>query len=109
MAKLLDLLTRDEVDPNVVPLNFLQPIPGTPLADAEPLKPMEALAIIAMFRLILPRVDLKVAGGREHNLRDLQSWIFHAGATSCMIGNYLTTTGRDARADLQMIADLDAA
>jgi biotin synthase len=79
---------------------------GTALEDATPLQPIEALAIIAIFRLILPKVDLKVAGGREYNLRDLQSWMFYAGATSCMVGNYLTTTGRDVNSDLQMIEDL---
>ncbi len=64
------------------------------------------LSIIAVFRFALPRVDLKVAGGRERNLRDLQSWMFFAGATSCMVGNYLTTSGRDSQEDLQMIKDL---
>ncbi len=102
----LALAIRDEVAPDVTPLNFLQPMPGTALEDAQPLEAMEILGIIAMFRLVLPKVDLKVAGGREHNLRDLQSWIFHAGATSCIIGSYLTTTGRDPHDDLQMIEDL---
>ena len=105
----LALTLRDEVHPDVVPLNFLHPIPGTPLEKARPLAPMEILSIIAVFRLVLPRVDLKVAGGREVNLRDMQSWIFHAGATSCLIGNYLTTQGRPAEEDLQMIADLGLA
>src|SRR5262249_59903723 len=78
-----------ELNPNVVPLNFLFPIPGTPLAEMKPLRPMEILKIIAVMRLMLPRQDLKVAGGREENLPDLQSWIFYAGATSALIGNYL--------------------
>jgi biotin synthase len=102
----LALTLRDEVRPQVVPLNFLHPIPGTPLGDAIPLKPLEILTIIAVFRLVLPDVDLKVAGGREANLRDMQSWIFYAGATSCLIGNYLTTPGRPPEEDLRMIADL---
>ena len=102
----LALTIRDEVRPDVVPLNFLHPIPGTPLAGARPLPPTEALAVIAVFRLVLPDVDLKIAGGREKNLRDLQSWMFYAGATSCLIGNYLTTLGRSAAEDLRMIADL---
>ena len=102
----LALKLRDEVAPDVVPLNFLHPIPGTPLETATPLHPMEILSIIAVFRLLLATVDIKVAGGREVNLRGLQSWIFRAGATSCLIGNYLTTPGQDAAADLQMIADL---
>jgi biotin synthase len=95
-----------ELNPEVVPLNFLFPIPGTPLADAPRLRPMEILQIVAVMRLVLPRQDLKVAGGREKNLRDLQSWIFYVGATSALIGNYLATYGRPHSEDLQMIEDL---
>ena len=102
----LALALRDEVGPDVVPMNFLHPIPGTALEKATPLPPMEILSIIALFRLVLPGADLKIAGGREANLRDLQSWMFHAGGTSCVIGNYLTTCGRKAQEDLQMIRDL---
>jgi len=100
------LTLRHRVRPTVVPLNFLNPIPGTPLASAQPLEPMEILRIIAIFRLAMPTVDIKLAGGRELNLRDMQSWAFHAGATSTMVGNYLTTTGRSAAQDLQMLKDL---
>lgn len=96
-----------ELNPNVVPLNFLFPIEGTPLADMEPLRPLEILKIVAVMRLILPHQDLKVAGGREKNLRDLQSWIFYVGATSALIGNYLSTFGRAHEEDLQMIRDLE--
>jgi len=96
-----------ELNPNVVPLNFLYPIPGTPLAAAPRLKPLEILTIVATMRLVLPQQDLKVAGGREKNLRDLQSWIFYAGATSALIGNYLATYGRPHSEDLQMIEDLE--
>jgi len=96
-----------ELNPSVVPLNFLYPIPGTPLAHVPPLRPMEILKIVAVMRLILPRQDLKVAGGREKNLRDLQSWIFYVGGTSALIGNYLATAGRPNEQDLQMIEDLD--
>ena len=95
-----------ELNPNVVPLNFLFPIPGTPLENQPRLPPMEILKIIAVMRLILPHQDLKVAGGREKNLRDLQSWIFYVGATSALIGNYLATYGRPHKEDLQMIEDL---
>ena len=102
----LALTLREEVRPDVVPLNFLHPIPGTPLQGARPPGPMEILTVIAVFRMLLPAVDLKVAGGREVNLRDMQSWMFYAGATSCVIGNYLTTRGRRPADDLQMIADL---
>jgi len=89
-----------------VPLNFLNPIRGTPLQNAQRLKPMEILKIIALFRFILPDADLKTCGGREVNLRDLQSWMFYAGANGTMIGNYLTTTGNPPERDLQMIEDL---
>ena len=102
----MGLTLRDEIQPDVVPLNFLTPIPGTPLADAQPLDPREILNIIAMYRLMLPATDIKIAGGREPNLRDMQSWIFYAGATSILVGNYLTTAGRSADDDLAMIGDL---
>jgi biotin synthase len=96
-----------ELNPNVVPVNFLYPIPGTPLEHLTPLKPLEILKIIAVMRLLLPHQDIKVGGGREKNLRDLQSWIFYVGATSAMIGNYLATLGRVNEDDLRMIADLE--
>ncbi len=67
---------------------------------------MEALKIISVFRFILPDKEIKIAGGRQKNLRDLQSWMFYAGANSTMIGNYLTTTGRKVEDDFQMIKDL---
>ena len=67
---------------------------------------MEILKIIAVFRYVLPEKELKVAGGREENLRDVQSWMFYAGANSTMIGDYLTTTGKLPEDDLQMIKDL---
>jgi len=54
----------------------------------------------------LPEVDLKIAGGREANLRDVQAWMFYAGGTSCIVGDYLTTCGRSAEQDLRMIDDL---
>lgn len=102
----LALTLRDEVAPAVTPMNFLHPIPGTPLGDISPLDPLECLRIIAVYRFILPTVDLKICGGRVVNLRDLQSWMFQAGASSCMVGNYLTTAGRSVEQDLQMIRDL---
>ena len=68
---------------------------------------MTALQTIAMFRFVLPDRQIKIAGGRENCLRDLQSWMFFAGASSCMIGNYLTTKGRQVEDDFQMLADLE--
>lgn len=92
---------------DVVPINFLHAIQGTPLyGKVEPLPPTEALKIIAIFRFILPDRELKIAGGREKILRDLQSWIFFAGGSSFLIGNYLTTYGRSADQDHQMLRDL---
>ncbi|MBN1489245.1 MAG: biotin synthase BioB [Phycisphaerae bacterium] len=92
---------------DVVPLNFLIAIDGTPLAGTQPLPPMECLQIIALFRFLLPEADIKVAGGREPNLRELQSWIFLAGANSFIVGNYLTTCGRPATEDFQLLRDLE--
>ena len=91
---------------DMVPMNFLHPIEGTPLGDAEKLPPREILRIVALYRFILPKTHLKVAGGRVLNLRDMQSWIFYAGCTAILSGNYLTTAGRAVEDDLQMLGDL---
>lgn len=91
---------------DVVPMNFLHPIEGTPLAETEKLQPREILRIIALYRFILPKAHLKVAGGRVLNLRDMQSWMFYAGATALLSGDYLTTAGRSVKEDMQMIKDL---
>jgi biotin synthase len=95
------------LDIDSIPLNFLVPIEGTKLENVKPLRPIEILKIIAVYRLYLPDKDIKVAGGREKNLRDLQSFIFFAGANSTMVGNYLTTKGRDGADDLKMIEDME--
>ena len=95
-----------ETKPDVAPLNFLMPRPGTPLGAVAPLSPMEGLHIIALYRLILPQTDLKMAGGRTTTLRQLQPLMFQAGITSLMIGDYLTAGGVKIQDDLQMIADL---
>ncbi|MHC1697853.1 MAG: biotin synthase BioB [Geobacteraceae bacterium] len=108
MAQRVELaLTLRELEVDSVPINFLNPIPGTRLAAANFLTPMECLHIIALYRLILPAKRIAICGGREKNLRDLQSWMFLAGANGTMIGNYLTTTGRDEQQDLQMLKDLE--
>ncbi|MFH1824497.1 MAG: biotin synthase BioB [Candidatus Firestonebacteria bacterium] len=98
--------TLRKLEPDSIPLNFLNPRPGTPLEDKEKLLPMEALKIIAIFRFIFPDKDITVCGGREVVLRDLQSWMFYAGANGTMIGNYLTTSGRPPELDGQMVKDL---
>jgi biotin synthase len=91
---------------HIVPMNFLNPIAGTPFAQREPLPPLEILKSIACFRFILPKQEITVAGGRTVNLRDLQSLIFMAGASGLMVGNYLTTLNQPVEKDLQMIKDL---
>lgn len=94
------------VGADIVPVNFLRPMAGTPLGGRQPLEPREGLAIIALLRFMLPRQCINIAGGRELCLRDLQSWMFYAGADGCLLGNYLTYEGRSAAEDLRMIADL---
>jgi biotin synthase len=95
-----------EVGANVVPINILNPIQGTPFADNPPLPPLEILKTIACFRFILPRQEIMIAGGRTVNLRDMQSMIFTAGASALMVGNYLTTLNQPVEKDLQMLKDL---
>jgi biotin synthase len=98
--------TLKELDVDSIPINFLNPIPGTRLEKARFLTPLECLKIISVFRLIMPKKDIFVCGGREVNLRDLQSMLFFAGANGMMIGGYLTTSGRKPEEDLRMIYDL---
>lgn len=95
-----------QVGAQVVPLNFLHPIPGTPYEHNAPLPPLELLQTVACFRFVLPQADIMVAGGRVVNLRDAQSLMFMAGASALMVGNYLTTLNQPVEKDLQMIRDL---
>jgi biotin synthase len=95
-----------ELGAHIVPINILNPIPGTPFAGKEPLPPLEILKSIACFRFVLPRQEIMIAGGRAVNLRDLQSMIFMAGASALMVGNYLTTLNQPVEKDLQMLKDL---
>ncbi len=99
-------ITLRDLDADSLPINFLNPIAGTRMEARPLLSPLEALKSIALFRFINPRKDITVCGGREVTLRDLQSWIFAAGANGLLIGNYLTTEGRDCAADMAMIKDL---
>ncbi len=89
-----------------VPFNILNPRPGTPLERSEPIPPMEIIKTISLFRLVLPKGTIKIAGGREANLRDLQSLALLAGANGLIVGNYLTTPGRNAEDDFRMIEDI---
>jgi len=99
-------LTLKELEVDAIPVNFLNPIPGTPVEGRRELTPVECLRIIAMLRLTHPTRQIIVCGGREVNLRSLQPLMFAAGATGAMAGNYLTTAGRPAEEDLQMLRDL---
>jgi biotin synthase len=89
-----------------IPFNILNPRPGTPLEHSEAIPPIEIIKTISLFRLVLPKGTIKIAGGREANLRDLQSLALLAGANGLIIGNYLTTPGRNAEDDLTMIKDV---
>ena len=95
-----------ELGIDCIPLNILNPRPGTPLEHSEPIPPMEIIKTIALFRLTLPGSTIKIAGGREVNLRDLQSLALLAGANGLIVGNYLTTLGRSPEDDLTMLQDL---
>jgi len=95
-----------EVEPAEVPINFLNPRPGTPLADRPLVEPLEAIRWIALFRLGLPSVILRYAGGREVTLRELQAMGMTAGINALIVGNYLTTLGRSPDEDLRMLEDL---
>ena len=99
--------TLRELDIDSVPLNFLNPIQGTPLENHRSLSPMDCVRAITMFRYFMPDKPISVCGGRETNLRELQSWIFMAGASGTMVGNYLTTSGRDRDVDMQMFDDIE--
>jgi biotin synthase len=95
-----------DVDPAEVPVNFLNPRPGTPLADRPLVGATDAIRWIALFRLGLPSVILRYAGGREVTLGDLQELGMTAGINALIVGNYLTTLGRTPQEDLDMLADL---
>jgi biotin synthase len=95
------------LEPDEVPLNFLNPRPGTPLADQPVLDPKDALRAIAAFRLALPRTILRYAGGREITLGDLGTRDgLLGGVNAVIVGNYLTTLGRSADEDLALLREL---
>ena len=96
-----------ELNPDEVPLNFLNPRPGTPFGDLDVLPASEALKAVAAFRLALPRTILRFAGGREITLGDLGAKRgILGGVNAVIVGNYLTTLGRAAEADLELLEDL---
>jgi biotin synthase len=100
------LLQLRDLGPTEVPVNFLNPRPGTPLGERPVVGAWEAIRWIALFRLALPGVILRYAGGREVTLRDLQAMGMAAGINALIVGNYLTTLGRSPQEDLRMLDDL---
>ena len=94
-----------ELDADSIPVNFLHPIDGTPLEGVRELDPRRCLKVLCLFRFVCPAKEIRVAGGREVNLRSLQPLALYP-ANAIFIGDYLTTPGQDAEADYGMIADL---
>ena len=106
-AQRIELLGQlRQCDPAEVPVNFLNPRPGTPFADRALVEPLEAIRWIALLRLALPSVILRLAGGREVTLRELQALGMTAGINALIVGNYLTTLGRTPAEDMAMLQDL---
>ena len=100
----IDFLSAlQELQPQEVPVNFLNPRPGTPLRDRSLVEPTEALRFIAMARLALPAALIRFAGGREVTLQGLQDLGMRSGASGLVLGNYLTTAGRQDQDDFAML------
>jgi biotin synthase len=95
--------TIRELGVDCVPVNFLNPRPGTPMAEVKAITAEECLAAVAVFRLMMPGSHLFVMGGREVNLGDKQHLIFRAGANGTMVGNYLTSAGRSPELTVNMV------
>jgi biotin synthase len=97
-----------DLDPNEVPMNFLDPRPGTPFAELPLTTATEALKTIAAFRLAMPRTVLRFAGGRELTLGDVGTRDgLLGGINAVIVGNYLTTLGRSAEEDLELLTELE--
>ncbi|MEU3713457.1 biotin synthase BioB [Streptomyces catenulae] len=104
-ADLVDVVfALRELDPDSVPVNFLIPFEGTPLAKEWNLTPQRALRILAMTRFVCPDVEVRLAGGREVHLRSMQPLALHL-VNSLFLGDYLTSEGQAGKDDLAMIAD----
>jgi biotin synthase len=95
-----------EIDPTSVPINMLNPRPGTKFGDREYMDPWEAVKWIAIFRLILPDALFRLCGGRVENLGELQQLAVQAGINGVMMGNFLTTLGNEPEADREMFEEL---
>ncbi|MFF9350388.1 biotin synthase BioB [Streptomyces sp. NPDC014734] len=104
-ADLVDVVfSLRELDPDSVPVNFLIPFEGTPLAKEWNLTPQRCLRILAMVRFVCPDVEVRLAGGREVHLRSMQPLALHL-VNSIFLGDYLTSEGQAGQADLDMITD----
>jgi biotin synthase len=97
------LCALQELAPQEVPINFLNPRPGTPFGDRSLVEPVEALRFVAMARLALPKALVRFAGGREVTLQGLQDLGMRSGASGIVLGNYLTTDGRGDADDFAML------
>ena len=97
-------LSLRQLEVTSLPVTFLIPIPGTPLAGLQQLNPQRCLRILCLFRFLLPSQEIRIAGGREVHLRSLQPLGLYP-ANSIFIGDYLTTPGQAAQMDLDMIRD----
>ncbi|MED4942565.1 biotin synthase BioB [Heyndrickxia coagulans] len=94
-----------DLDADSIPVNFLHPVKGTKLENMDELTPIRCLKILSLFRFVNPTKEIRIAGGREYNLRSLQNLGLFI-ANSIFIGDYLTTDGQDAKEDYQLIKDL---
>jgi biotin synthase len=104
-AQIVDLaFALRDLDVDSIPVNFLVPIPGTPLGATEYLTPQKCLAIVCLYRLVNPSKEIRLAGGREYHLRSLQPLGLYV-ADSIFIGDYLTTRGEVPEKDLKMLED----
>jgi biotin synthase len=98
-------LHLSEIDVKSLPVNFLNPIDGTPLEDKWNLNPRKCLKILCMYRFTNPETEVRIAGGREVHLRSMQPLALYP-ANSMFVGDYLTTSGQESNEDLQMIEDM---
>ncbi|MDE5982711.1 MAG: hypothetical protein K2G92_06330, partial [Duncaniella sp.] len=98
-------LALREIAPDSIPVNVLQPIPGTPLQDSEPLSQREILLTVAIFRMIHPRAVLRFAGGRAQMSRDTQRRAMEIAVNGAIMGDMLTTIGSQVAEDKKLIAE----
>ncbi len=102
-------MTLRELDVDSIPINFLTPIPGPALAHSPGLEAREALAVIAIFRLMHPDRDIVICGGRGRTLGEWENTVFFAGANGLMVGDYLTAKGSPFEKDMAMLRTLGLA